>query len=150
MSKVLLLHGPNLNLLGAREPEIYGRDTLADIDAKCQARAEALGLALESFQSNSEGALLDRLHAAAKDGVQLVIINPGAFTHTSVALRDALLGTALPFIEVHLSNVHAREPFRRHSYLSDVALGVITGFGVQSYLMAVDAAAARLAPTHDR
>ena len=149
MSKVLLLHGPNLNLLGAREPEIYGRDTLADIDAKCQARAEALGLALESFQSNSEGALLDRLHAAAKDGVQLVIINPGAFTHTSVALRDALLGTALPFIEVHLSNVHAREPFRRHSYLSDVALGVITGFGVQSYLMAVDAAA-RLAPTHDR
>ncbi len=150
MSKVLLLHGPNLNLLGAREPEIYGRDTLADIDAKCRARAEALGLALESFQSNSEGALLDRLHAAAKDGVQLVIINPGAFTHTSVALRDALLGTALPFIEVHLSNVHAREPFRRHSYLSDVALGVITGFGVQSYLMAVDAAAARLAPTHDR
>ena len=150
MSKVLLLHGPNLNLLGAREPEINGRDTLADIDAKCQARAEALGLALESFQSNSEGALLDRLHAAAKDGVQLVIINPGAFTHTSVALRDALLGTALPFIEVHLSNVHAREPFRRHSYLSDVALGVITGFGVQSYLMAVDAAAARLAPTHDR
>lgn len=150
MSKVLLLHGPNLNLLGAREPEIYGRDTLADIDAKCRARAEALGLALESFQSNSEGALLDRLHAAAKDGVQLVIINPGAFTHTSVALRDALLGTALPFIEVHLSNVHAREPFRRHSYLSDVALGVITGFGVQSYLMAVDAAAVRLATTHDR
>ena len=130
MSKVLLLHGPNLNLLGAREPEIYGRDTLADIDAKCQARAEALGLALESFQSNSEGALLDRLHAAAKDGVQLVIINPGAFTHTSVALRDALLGTALPFIEVHLSNVHAREPFRRHSYLSDVALGVISSNGI--------------------
>ena len=150
MSKVLLLHGPNLNLLGAREPEIYGHDTLADIDAKCRARAEGLGLALESFQSNSEGALLDRLHAAAKEGVSLVIINPGAFTHTSVALRDALLGTALPFIEVHLSNVHAREPFRRHSYLSDVALGVITGFGVQSYLMAVDAAAARLAPPHDR
>ena len=137
MSKVLLLHGPNLNLLGAREPEIYGRDTLADIDAKCQARAEALGLALESFQSNSEGALLDRLHAAAKDGVQLVIINPGAFTHTSVALRDALAAVALPFVEVHLSNIHRREPFRSHSYFSDKAEAVVCGMGPLGYESAI-------------
>jgi 3-dehydroquinate dehydratase-2 len=144
MKKLLLLHGPNLNLLGSREPEIYGRATLAEINADCQARAEARGYALEAFQSNSEGALLDRLHQAAQEGVSMVIINPGAFTHTSVALRDGLLGVALPFIEVHLSNVHAREAFRRHSYLSDVAIGVITGFGIHSYLLAIDAAVARL------
>ncbi|MDP2306863.1 MAG: type II 3-dehydroquinate dehydratase [Pseudomonadota bacterium] len=131
--KVLVVHGPNLDRLGRREPEVYGRDTLADIDARLVALGAALGAEVISFQSNWEGALIDRVHAAADEGVRGVVINPGGLTHTSVALRDALLAVAIPFVEVHLSNVHAREPFRRHSYFSDVAVGVVCGFGAQSY-----------------
>lgn len=141
---LLVLHGPNLNLLGTREPEVYGRDTLADIDARLQCLAANAGIACTCFQSNHEGALIDRIHAARTDGTRFILINPGAFTHTSVALRDALLGVSLPFIEVHLSNVHRREPFRHHSYLSDVAEGVICGLGAQGYEMALQAALARL------
>ena len=141
---LLVLHGPNLNLLGTREPEVYGRDTLADIDARLLAQASAAGQRLDSFQSNHEGALVDRIHAARLDGTRFIIINPGAFTHTSIALRDALSGVALPFIEVHLSNVHRREPFRHHSYLADVAVGVICGLGAQGYELALQAALARL------
>lgn len=141
---LLVLHGPNLNLLGTREPEVYGRDTLADIDARLQQQAAGAGVALSSFQSNHEGALVDRIHAARLDGTRFILINPGAFTHTSIALRDALTGVALPFIEVHLSNVHRREPFRHHSYLSDVAVGVICGLGAQGYELALQAALARL------
>jgi 3-dehydroquinate dehydratase II len=144
MQKILVLHGPNLNLLGSREPEVYGRDTLADINARLTTNAEKLGVSLAAFQSNHEGALVDRVHAAKSDGVGFIVINPGAFTHTSIALRDALLGVAIPFIEVHLSNVHAREPFRQHSYLSDKAVGVITGLGAKGYEFALEAAAARL------
>lgn len=144
MADLLLVNGPNLNLLGTREPEIYGSDTLADIEARVRAGAEALGLSVDALQSNSEAALIDRVHAARDDGTRFVLINPGAFTHTSVALRDALVGVALPFIEVHISNVHAREPFRRHSYLSDVAVGVICGLGTQGYDLALAAAARRL------
>jgi 3-dehydroquinate dehydratase-2 len=143
---LLVLHGPNLNLLGTREPEVYGRDTLADIDARLAAAATAAGVGLSSFQSNHEGALVDRIHAARTDGTRFILINPGAFTHTSIALRDALTGVALPFIEVHLSNVHRREPFRHHSYLSDVAVGVICGLGAQGYELALQAALARLQP----
>lgn len=142
---ILVLQGPNLNLLGAREPEVYGTDTLADIHARIESRATELGLSVGFLQSNAEHELVDALHAAPAQGVKFVIINPGAFTHTSVALRDAFLGVALPFIEVHLSNVHAREEFRQVSYLSDVAVAVITGLGADGYLYAVDAAAARLA-----
>jgi 3-dehydroquinate dehydratase II len=141
---LLVIHGPNLNLLGVREPEVYGRDTLADIDARLSAAAKAAGVGLSSFQSNHEGALIDRIHAARTDGTRFILINPGAFTHTSIALRDALAGVALPFIEVHLSNVHKREPFRHHSYLSDVAVGVICGLGAQGYELALQAALARL------
>jgi 3-dehydroquinate dehydratase-2 len=141
---LLVLHGPNLNLLGTREPEVYGRDTLADIDARLAAAAKAAGVGLSSFQSNHEGALVDRIHAARTDGTRFILINPGAFTHTSIALRDALAGVAIPFIEVHLSNVHKREPFRHHSYLSDVAVGVICGLGAQGYELALQAALARL------
>ena len=144
MAKLLVLHGPNLNLLGTREPEIYGRATLAEIDAALADQASAAGHALDSLQSNAEHVLIDRIHAARTDGTGFIVINPGAFTHTSVALRDALLGVCLPFIEVHLSNVHAREPFRRHSYLSDVAAGVICGLGPAGYRYALDAAIARL------
>ena len=144
MAKILVLHGPNLNLLGSREPEVYGRDTLADIDALLTQRAQAAGHSLEAFQSNAEHALIDRVHQARLDGTAIILINPGAFTHTSIALRDALAGVAIPFIELHLSNVHAREPFRRHSYLSDIAVGVICGFGADSYLLALDAALNRL------
>ncbi|WP_114239700.1 type II 3-dehydroquinate dehydratase [Dyella sp. C9] len=144
MAKILVLHGPNLNLLGVREPEVYGRDTLADIDAMLARRAQAAGHALESFQSNAEHALIERVHQARLDGTDLILVNPGAFTHTSIALRDALAGVAIPFIELHLSNVHAREPFRRHSYLSDIAIGVICGFGADSYRLALDAAVSRL------
>lgn len=128
--KVLVLHGPNLNLLGTREPGVYGRTTLADVDARLVALGAELGVGVESFQSNHEGALIDRIHTTDARGV---VFNPGGYTHTSVALRDALLGRALPFVEVHLSNVHAREPFRRHSYFSDVAIGVVSGFGALSY-----------------
>ena len=129
MAKLLVLHGPNLNLLGTREPEVYGRDTLARIDADLQARAQAAGHALAQLQSNDEAALVDRIQAARDDGTAFILINPAAFTHTSVALRDALAAVAIPFIEVHLSNPHAREPFRRTSYFSDLAVGVVSGFG---------------------
>ena len=144
MARVLVLHGPNLNLLGTREPELYGRDTLADVDARLRARCEAANVAFGSFQSNWEGALVDRIHAAREDGTGFIVINPGALTHTSVALRDALLGVAIPFVEVHLSNVHAREPFRHRSCLADVARGVICGLGPLGYELALTAALAAL------
>lgn len=145
MARILLLNGPNLNLLGEREPEKYGRTTLAEIEARLTAQANDLGHELVCFQSNAEHALIDRIHAAKAEAVAFILINPAAFTHTSIALRDAFLGVAIPFIEVHLSNVHAREPFRQHSYLSDVAVGVITGLGVNGYEFAVTAAARHLA-----
>lgn len=144
MAKLLLLHGPNLNLLGSREPDVYGHATLADIDADLSARAQAAGHALDAFQSNAEHALVDRVQAARSDGTAFILINPAAFTHTSVALRDALAAVALPFIEIHLSNPHAREPFRQHSYFSDKAVGVVCGFGADSYRYALDAALTRL------
>jgi len=140
---ILVLQGPNLNLLGSREPEVYGTDTLADIHDRIASRAGELGASVDFLQSNAEHELVDALHAAPAKGVNFVIINPGAFTHTSVALRDAFLGVALPFIEVHLSNVHAREEFRQVSYLSDVAVAVITGLGAAGYLYALDAAVSR-------
>jgi 3-dehydroquinate dehydratase-2 len=141
--RVLLLNGPNLNLLGLREPGLYGAQTLAQIEAALAERAGALGVELECFQSNHEGALVDRIHAAraAADGI---LINAGAFTHTSVALRDALLGVAIPYVELHLSNVHAREPFRHHSFLADRAVGVIGGFGPTSYSLALEGLVAHL------
>lgn len=135
---VLVLHGPNLNLLGTREPHHYGATTLADINRTLSRRAEAAGIALEAFQSNHEGALIERIHAARADGVRYIIINPAAYTHTSVALRDALSASEIPYIEVHLSNVHAREPFRHHSYFSDLAIGVITGLGADGYSLALE------------
>ncbi|GAA0814403.1 type II 3-dehydroquinate dehydratase [Ralstonia mannitolilytica] len=135
---MLVLHGPNLNLLGTREPEVYGATTLADINAALVERAQARGVTLAHFQSNHEGALVDRIHAAKGEGVEFIIINPAAYTHTSVALRDALAGVAIPYIEVHLSNVHRREPFRHHSYLADQAVGVICGLGWRGYLAALD------------
>ena len=145
MARILLINGPNLNLLGRREPETYGATTLGEIEQAAAASAHELGHELEAFQSNAEAALLDTIHAAA-GRVGFIIINPGAFTHTSIALRDALLGAAIPFIEVHLSNVYAREPFRHKSYLSDIAVGVITGLGAAGYGYAVQAAARALAP----
>lgn len=144
MAKILVLHGPNLNLLGTREPETYGRTTLSEIDGDLVRIAEAEGHELASFQSQAESALIDRIHAAGHDGTACILINPAAFTHTSVALRDALLAVKIPFIELHLSNPHAREPFRHHSYFSDVAMGVIAGFGADSYRLALRAAIARL------
>ena len=144
--KLLVLHGPNLNLLGSREPGVYGHVTLAEIDRELTARAQARGWDLVAFQSNSELALIERVHGAKSEGIALIVLNPGALTHTSVALRDALAAVALPFIEVHLSNVQAREGFRRHSYFSELALGVVSGFGAQSYLLALDAAFTRLEP----
>jgi 3-dehydroquinate dehydratase-2 len=144
MAKLLVLHGPNLNLLGTREPEIYGRTTLADIEAGLRQTAEAASHALESLQSNAEHVLVDRIQAARTDGTAFILINPAAFTHTSVAIRDALAAVSLPFIEIHLSNPHAREAFRHHSYLSDLAVGVICGFGADSYRYALDAALTRL------
>ncbi|SDZ15186.1 3-dehydroquinate dehydratase [Lysobacter sp. yr284] len=145
MAKLLVLHGPNLNLLGTREPEVYGRTTLAEIDAGLAARAGEAGHALESLQSNAEHVLVDRVQAARTDGTALILINPAAFTHTSVAIRDALAAVAIPFIEIHLSNPHTREPFRRHSYFSDLAVGVVCGFGADSYRYALEAAIKRLA-----
>ena len=139
-----MLHGPNLNLLGSREPEIYGRTTLATIHAAMAARAKAAGIQLESYQSNHEGELIDRVQTAREQGVRFIIINPAGYTHSSVALRDALAAVAIPFIEVHLSNVHAREPFRKHSYFSDIAVGLISGLGAQGYELALEAALARL------
>lgn len=142
MRKILIMNGPNLNLLGVREPEVYGRATLADIMAKAAALCESLGGRCDHFQSNSEAALIERAHQAREDGTDWIVLNPGALTHTSVALRDALLCADKPFIEVHLSNVHARESFRRVSYLSDIARGVITGMGARGYEFAVMAAMA--------
>jgi 3-dehydroquinate dehydratase-2 len=141
--KVLVLHGPNLNLLGTREPQTYGHTTLADIDEALAKRAALAGIGLDTFQSNHEGALVDRIHAARTEGVDFIVINPAAYTHTSVALRDALAGVAIPFVEVHLSNVHRREPFRHHSYFSDQAIGVICGLGWQGYLLALEYALAQ-------
>lgn len=145
MAKILALHGPNLNLLGVREPDIYGRETLADINAALAEQAQAAGHELGWYQSNAEHELIGRIHQARDDQTALIVFNPGAFTHTSIALRDALAAVAIPFIEVHLSNVYAREPFRRHSYLADIAVGVIGGFGSDSYRLALDAAIRRLA-----
>ena len=141
---VLVLHGPNLNLLGAREPEIYGRETLADIDHRLAATARGAGVALRSFQSNHEGELVDRIQRAAREKFGFIIFNPAAYSHTSVALRDALAAVKIPFIEVHLSNVHAREAFRRRSYFAEVAVGTIAGLGSQGYDLALTYALARL------
>ncbi len=143
MAHILVLNGPNLNLLGSREPAVYGQDTLADIEARLVELAT--GHQLSFFQSNAEYAIIDRIHTAGTEGVNFILINPAALTHTSIALRDALLGVAIPFIEVHLSNVFARESFRHHSYLSDVAVGVISGLGAQGYELALAAAVRRLA-----
>ncbi len=140
MATILVLHGPNLNLLGTREPEIYGSDTLDDINQRLTERCFNEGHHLMALQSNAEYELINRIHDARNEGVNFILINPAAFTHTSVALRDALAAVDIPFIEVHLSNVHAREEFRQHSYLSDIAQGVITGFGAHSYELALDAA----------
>jgi len=144
---ILVLHGPNLNLLGSREPQVYGHTTLAQIDADLAQMATHAGAALHSLQSNHEGVLIDRIHDAQRDGTDFIVINPGGLTHTSVALRDALAAAALPFIEVHLSNIHSREAFRHHSYLSDLAVGVICGLGADGYKMAVQHALA-LRTTH--
>lgn len=140
MAKLLLLNGPNLNLLGSREPEIYGSDTLDDITEDLTKKAEASNHSLDHLQSNAESDLIDRIHQAAKENVGFILFNPAAFTHTSVALRDALLGTEIPFIEIHLSNVHQREEFRQHSFFSDIAVGTIVGLGAQGYELALQAA----------
>ena len=145
MSRLLVLHGPNLNLLGTREPDVYGRVTLAEIDKALADRAQAAGAELSSFQSNHEGAIVDRIQQARSEQVDFVLINPAAYTHTSVAIRDALAGVALPFVEIHLSNVHTREAFRHHSYFSDLAVAVICGLGWKGYLYALDFALERLA-----
>lgn len=144
MSGILVLHGPNLNLLGSREPGTYGSDTLASINSALQQQAAAAGVAFASLQSNAEHVLIDAIHQAPANGTGFIIINPAAFTHTSVALRDALLAVNIPFIEVHLSNVHKREAFRHHSYFSDIAQGVICGLGAQGYALALQAAIAHL------
>lgn len=140
MSQILVIHGPNLNLLGTREPEVYGADTLADINQELEQKAAQAKVGLETFQSNIEGDIVSRIQQAGADKVDFILINPAAYTHTSVAIRDAFLATQIPFIELHLSNVHARDGFRKHSYLSDIALGVICGFGIGSYRLALDAA----------
>lgn len=136
-NRILVLHGPNLNLLGRREPEIYGRETLADINRRLITRGKKAGATVICFQSNHEGALIDRVQRSKNEQVASIIINPAGFTHTSIALRDALAGVAIPFIEVHLSNIHAREPFRRHSYFSDQAVGTICGLGGRGYELAL-------------
>lgn len=138
MAKLLLLNGPNLNLLGSREPDVYGGDTLQTITSRLQRQAKQLGHTLEAFQSNAEHKLIERIHQAGKDGIEYVIFNPGAYTHTSIALRDALLGVNIAFLEIHISNVFARESFRHHSYLSDIAKGVISGLGAKGYEMALE------------
>jgi 3-dehydroquinate dehydratase-2 len=145
MPKILVIHGPNLNLLGQRETQHYGRDTLAAIDGRLVEQGKRAGVEVVTFQSNAEAPLLERIHAAKSDETAYIIINPAAFTHTSVALRDALSAVRIPFIEVHLSNVHAREPFRKHSYFSDIAAGVISGLGPLSYELALEAALRALA-----
>ena len=145
MPDLLVINGPNLNLLGTREPEHYGLDTLDKINQQLEQQASAQGYSLECVQSNAEVELIEHIHRAAKDKVRFILINPAAFTHTSVALRDALSGVAIPFIEIHLSNVHAREAFREHSYFSDIAVGVISGLGALGYELALQAALSRLA-----
>lgn len=145
MTRLLVLHGPNLNLLGTREPQVYGHVTLPQIDQALVARAQAAGAELASFQSNHEGALVDRIQAARAEQVDFIVINPAAYTNTSVAIREALVGVGIPYVEVHLSNVHRREPFRHHSYLSDQAEGVICGLGWLGYLYALDYALDKLA-----
>jgi 3-dehydroquinate dehydratase II len=147
MARILLLNGPNLNLLGSREPGIYGSATLSSIEKKLKEAARARGHELIAFQSNAEHELIDRVQGAKTDRVDLVIINPGAYSHTSIALRDAFLAVAMPFIEVHLTNIHAREEFRHHSYLSGIAVGSIVGLGAQGYELALEAACARLVAT---
>ena len=144
MATILLLHGPNLNLLGTREPERYGVDSLADINRRCADVASQAGHQLVHFQANGEQPLIERLHAAGSEQIAFIVFNPAAYTHTSIALRDALLAVAIPFIEVHLSNVYARESFRAHSYFSDIAVGTVTGLGAIGYELAVRAACARL------
>jgi 3-dehydroquinate dehydratase-2 len=143
-ASILVIQGPNLNLLGTREPEVYGKTTLEDIHKKLESLAKAQSVELSTYQSNHEGELIDRIQKAKQDGIDFIIINPGAFTHTSVALRDVLAGVAIPFTEVHLSNIHQREEFRKHSYLSDIATGVICGLGAIGYELALQAAIARL------
>ena len=145
--RILLLNGPNLNMLGTREPEKYGTLTLSQIVSRLTAEAETLNVTLDSLQSNAEYVLIDRIHQA-KDNIDYILINPAAFTHTSVAIRDALLAVSIPFIEIHLSNVHAREPFRHHSYLSDIASGVICGLGADGYSYALQTAVKRLSQSH--
>ena len=148
MATILVLNGPNLNLLGTREPGHYGRATLAEIEQTLEAKTRAEGHRLRFVQSNAEHVLIEAIHQAPQDDVRYIIFNPAAFTHTSVALRDALLAVAIPFIEVHLSNVHTREPFRAHSYFSDIAVGVISGLGAEGYALALRAVLSRLAQDH--
>ena len=147
MARILLLNGPNLNLLGSREPGVYGSATLSSIEIKLKEGARTRGHELMAFQSNAEHELIDRVQGAKGAGVAFIIINPGGYTHTSIALRDAFLGVAMPFIEVHLTNIHAREEFRHHSYLSGIAIGSIIGLGAQGYELALEAACTRLAAT---
>ncbi len=142
--RILVVHGPNLNLLGLREPEIYGSETLAEINAHLVEQTNAASVELITFQSNHEGDLIDRIQAARSEGVAFILINPGGYTHTSVALRDALLAVAIPFVEVHLSNIHARDGFRRHSYFSDIAVGLVCGLGSDGYRLALDHAIKRI------
>ncbi len=144
MARLLVLNGPNLNLLGTREPGVYGDARLSDIENRLSGLAAAAGHELDCFQSNAEAALVDRIHQAGSDNVAFILFNPGAYTHTSIALRDALLGVAIPFIEVHISNVFSREEFRHRSYLSDVAVGVISGLGPEGYELALSAALTRI------
>jgi 3-dehydroquinate dehydratase-2 len=145
MASILVLNGPNLNLLGSREPEVYGKQTLVDINARLLQIAQDADHHIQFLQSNAEYELIDRIHAARNENINFIIINPGALTHTSIALRDALLGVAIPFIEVHLSNVHKRESFRHHSYLADAAVGTINGLGAQGYELALQAAFTQVA-----
>lgn len=148
VSDLLLINGPNLNLLGTREPKHYGQTTLAQLETDLISEAGRLGHRLATYQSNHEGQLVDRVHKAKGDNVAFILMNPGGYTHTSVALRDAMLAVGIPFIEIHLSNTYAREAFRRHSYFSDIARGVIVGLGPQGYRLALQAAHAQLAATH--
>ena len=147
MARILVLNGPNLNLLGTREPGHYGQDTLAQIEQRLRIQAGSAAHELDFYQSNAEHELIDQIHQAGQNGTEFILINPAALTHTSVAIRDALLGIGLPFIEIHLSNVYSREPFRHQSYLSDVAIGVISGLGAEGYELALQAAISRVGPT---
>ncbi|MBQ13736.1 MAG: type II 3-dehydroquinate dehydratase [Gammaproteobacteria bacterium] len=149
MAKILALHGPNLNLLGNREPQIYGYDTLDDINQRLAAQSSNAGHEFDNLQSNSEADLIDRLHLARQDGTAFIIVNFGGFTHTSISLRDAMLATELPFIEVHLSNLYSREDYRRKSYFSDIAIGSIVGMGAQGYELALQVAIKKLAKSND-